>query len=150
MIKRIIYLESIAVPFDAAKELNNTVPSALAWVYNKWNGLDEWEVKPVQELQLNEKWEKLLPGEKPNPDKETKKLLIGNNVEYWELHPTGNFDSNEQIESLIEEGKFYYAPLLAEVQLKLLTKQDPALLPQRMARKGIPKMAGRNFKRRKF
>jgi hypothetical protein len=45
---RIPYLSDICLPFEECVQLNNTHPSALAWVYNPFKHTPEWELTPVE------------------------------------------------------------------------------------------------------
>ncbi len=96
---RTIPLSDICLTFDQCESLNNTQSSALAWVFNPFKNIPEWEVVPVSDIAKmdHEQIADLLKRFKDAPG--------------WELYPAEVFVSQEQIRLLIEQKKFYYAPL---------------------------------------
>ncbi len=97
--KKIIQLSDICITLEEAQSLNNTNPSAIAWVLNPYKNFVEFELKPVEKMTVENK---------------TTEGLIGFRIKEggaWEIWQTEEFVSMEQIEILIKEGKFYYAPL---------------------------------------
>jgi hypothetical protein len=93
------YLSEICLPFEECVQLNNTKPSALAWVYNPFKNTPEWEVTPVQKIAKMDHGQlvDLLSRSQDSPG--------------WEIYPAEVFVSMEQIKLLMEKEQFYYAPL---------------------------------------
>jgi hypothetical protein len=98
---RIIQLEEIAVSLEEAKQLNNSVPSALAWAFNKWKNTQEFEIISVERLA-----KELSTEETPKLN-----LTITEHKGEWKLYESQVFVGMDQIKFMIEKGEFYYAPL---------------------------------------
>jgi hypothetical protein len=99
---RIIQLEDIAVSLEEAQQLNNTVPSALAWVFNKYKNIQEFELVSVESLSKDLAEE----GEVPKINI-TVKPVKGE----WKIYPSNVFVGLAQIQHLIDVKEFYFAPL---------------------------------------
>lgn len=93
--QRIIPLDEIVVSLEEAKQLNNSVPSAIAWVFNKHKAVPEFVATPVEKLTGSDK------------------VLIEVNIKHgtWEAWNTDIFHGIELINEMIKAGDFFYAPL---------------------------------------
>ena len=93
--QRIIPLDEIVVSLEEAKQLNNSVPSAIAWVFNKHAVVPEFVLKPVEKMT------------------DTGKMLfqVDTKTGNWETWNTDVFQGIDFINAMINAGDFYYAPL---------------------------------------
>lgn len=96
---KIIPLENIAVSLEEAQQLNNSQPSALAWVWNPHKNISEFELIPVEKIESDKNVTAQL------------NITIDKDSGKWQMWQTEVFVSIEQIEELIKNGHFYYAPL---------------------------------------
>ena len=93
---RIIQLEEICLSLEECEKLNNTIPSALAWVWNPYKNTPEFELTPL---------EKAVSGSHESV------MGIRFTKGKWEMWNADVFVSYEQVRVLISKGHFFFAPL---------------------------------------
>lgn len=94
-IERIIQLEEVCVTLEEAQALNNTENASHAWVFNPHKHTPEFELVPVDSISSDT--EQLI------------RVKISNGT--WTLYNTDVFVAVEQINQLIADKVFYFAPL---------------------------------------
>lgn len=97
--QQIIHLNEF-LPLEKAIKGNNSKKSDLAWLYDRYKNytIDTQGMNHQQLCKAFEEFAENLPDD-------SKPL----NLEKFRIVPVETFDSNEQIDFLIKEGKFYYA-----------------------------------------
>lgn len=97
-ISRIIQLEEVCVSLEEAQALNNKENAAHAWVYNPHKHTPEFELLPVDSfVGINIGETEQVIGVKITTGK-------------WKLYNADIFVAVEQINQLIENQIFYFAP----------------------------------------
>lgn len=104
-IEKIIQLETVCITLEEAQALNNTVNAAHAWVYNPHKHTPEFELLPVNSITRD-----LLDASEQYSEHQQ---FIGVKVikGQWTLYNADVFVAVEQIEKLISDKVFYFAPL---------------------------------------
>lgn len=97
------YLKDFVSLQQAMEHNNATKTSEAAWVYDRFQAAtcDCTDMDAAAVSVAFNKYLESLPGEHDKPV-----------LDLFRMVPVDTFDSNEQIDWLIKEGKFYYAPLV--------------------------------------